>query len=81
MKTKDEIMVKPYSISELSQLYGVSVKTFKKWLHPIKRKVGTKHGRFYTVKQIQTLFQHFGLPYPIEIKQIKKKKLKFKHKI
>lgn len=80
MKTKDEIMVKPYSISELSQLYGVSVKTFKKWLHPIKRKVGTKQGRFYTVKQTETLFNHLGLPYPLEIKKIARKKLKIKTK-
>ena len=80
MKTKKEIMVKPYNITQLSELYGVSTKTFNTWLIPVKKKVGIKHGRFYTVKQVQTLFQHFGLPYPIEIKQIKTKKLKFKNK-
>jgi len=69
MKTKKEIMVKPYSSAELSELYGVSIKTFKKWVLPIKEKVGTQNGRFYTVKQTEIFFKHLGLPLKVEAKK------------
>ncbi len=72
MKTKNEIMVKPYTLLELSELYGVSVKTLRNWILPIKKKVGVRRGRFYTVKQTEMFFRHFGLPYYMEIKKIDK---------
>ncbi len=66
MKTKNEIMVKPYSIAQLSKLYGVSTRTFKKWMPPIKEKVGIIRGRFYNVNQVEVFFKHLGLPFNME---------------
>lgn len=66
MKTKSEIMVKPYSAEELSKLYGICVKTFKKWTLPIEEKVGVKNGRFYTVNQTEKIFKHLGLPFQVD---------------
>jgi hypothetical protein len=66
MKTKNEIMVKPYSTEELSKLYGICVKTFKKWTLPIEEKVGVKNGRFYTVTQTEKIFKHLGLPFQVD---------------
>lgn len=69
MKTKNEIMVKPYSTLELSRLYGVSINTFKKWVLPIKERIGVKHGRFYTVIQTETIFKHLDLPFKMVTNQ------------
>ena len=69
MKTKNEIMVKPYSTAELCVLYGVSIRTFKKWVLPINEKVGVKRGRFYTVKQTEMFFKHLGVPHISEIEK------------
>ena len=71
MKAKNEFMVKPYSKLELSKLYGVSVKTLSTWMKPFAAQIGPKAGRFYTVKQIEFLFEYLGLPYSLEIKNIK----------
>jgi hypothetical protein len=67
MKTKNEIMVKPYSPAELSKLYGVSKRTLRRWVSPLEKKVGKRIGQFYTVKQVEVLFKHLGLPYCLEI--------------
>jgi len=70
MKTRNEIMVKPYSIAQLSKLYGVSTGTFRKWVPPIKERVGVLHGRFYTVNQVEIFFKHLGLPFQMESKKL-----------
>lgn len=69
MKRKNEIMVRQYSIAQLSKLYGVSTRTFKRWIPSINEKVGTLNGRFYTVNQVEIFFKHLGLPFETESKK------------
>jgi transposase len=59
------LLVKPYSTKELSMIYGVSTKTFLKWLLPFTHLIGEKKGRFYTVRQVETIFDRLGMPYSI----------------
>jgi len=54
--------IKPYSIKELSGLYGVCPKTIKKWMKPFEKNIGQKQGRYYTVAQVTTIFNKLGLP-------------------
>ncbi|MFM2224254.1 MAG: hypothetical protein RJA07_456 [Bacteroidota bacterium] len=57
------IVLKPYSVKEISELYNVSLKTFKKWLEPFEGEVGKKRGRYYTVLQVHIIFGKLGTPY------------------
>lgn len=59
----NQIMVKPYTTKELSELFGISEKTLRTWIVPIKDKIGIKRGRFYNVNQTQIMFKQFGLPF------------------
>ena len=54
--------VKPYTPKELSEYYGVSDKTFKKWLSPFAIQIGQKNGRYYTVAQVIIIFDVIGVP-------------------
>ncbi len=54
--------LRPYTTRELFKLYGVSDKTFRKWLAPFKDEIGEKHGIFFTIKQVKTIFQRLGTP-------------------
>jgi hypothetical protein len=54
--------VKPYKQKELSDLYGVSKKTFTKWLIPFKDKIGERKGHYYSVEQVKTIFILLGIP-------------------
>ena len=59
------LIIKPYSVKELKQLYQVSHKTLAKWLLPFNKEIGERNGRFYTVPQVEIIFSKLGLPYTI----------------
>jgi transposase len=54
--------IKPKNKKELAALYGVSVKTFNKWIEPFKDKIGKMQGRMYTPKQVRVIFDCLGEP-------------------
>ena len=54
--------VKPYTHKELSDYYGVSNKTFKKWLLPFSIQIGKKNGRYYSVTQVKIILEVLGIP-------------------
>ncbi len=56
------IEVKPYSISELAQIYEVSTRTLKNWMKPFDQEIGKRIGRFYTIPQVKTIFLKLDLP-------------------
>ena len=64
MKTRSEYttQVTPLSIKDLSTIYGVSRKVIRKWLLPIKSKIGQREGHYYNVAQVTVIFEHLGLP-------------------
>ena len=60
--TKRIVEIKCYSIGELSKLYDMSVKTMNRWLTPHIEIIGKREGRYYTVKQVEKIFDLLGLP-------------------
>lgn len=54
--------IKPYSLKELSGLYGVSKNTFKKWLIPFKEDLGERKGYYYNNHQVTLMFEKLGVP-------------------
>ena len=60
------IHLKPYTIKEIAAMYGISTKTIHRWMEPIKNEVGEKRGRYYTVNQVERIFNEIGLPRVIE---------------
>lgn len=58
----EAIAVKPYSPQELAAIYGVSSKTIKRWLTPFYHDIGERQGRYYTIAQVQVIFEKLGLP-------------------
>jgi hypothetical protein len=60
--TTNMIEIKPYSLTELSRIYGVTLHTMRKWLKPHLSAIGEKHGRLFTTLQIRIIFDKLGLP-------------------
>ncbi|MGN7787191.1 hypothetical protein ACTJIJ_21840 [Niabella sp. 22666] len=56
------IKLKPYSLSELADIYEVCVRTIKRWLLPHQHRIGERQGRYYTVKQVKIIFEQLGMP-------------------
>ncbi len=61
-KQTKPVPVKPYSLKELAELYGMSVHTISKWLKPFQEMIGKRNGRFYTNLQVQKIFSFLGEP-------------------
>ncbi len=60
--TDNSIGVKPYSLTELANIYGVTNRTMKKWIVKHDQAVGEKVGRLYTALQVKIIFEKLGLP-------------------
>lgn len=52
-----------YTTEELATMYGVHSATFLRWFdEKFKEKVGVKKGWFFTIRQVQLIFEEFGRP-------------------
>lgn len=60
--TTNVVEIKPYSLTELSQMYGISNRTMKNWLAPHSHVIGDKVGRIYNALQVKIIFERIGLP-------------------
>ena len=60
--TGTSFVLRPHNLKELSGLYSISTRTFKKWLIPFKKEIGERMGNFYTVTQVKKIFDLLGLP-------------------
>ncbi len=60
--TNNTIEIKPYSITELANIYGVTNRTIKNWIKKHDGAVGDKVGRLYTTLQVKIIFEKLGLP-------------------
>lgn len=56
------VILKPHNLKELSALYSISVRTFKKWLQPFEAQVGERIGYLYTASQVKKIFELLGSP-------------------
>ncbi len=54
--------IRPYSLKELSVIYGVSPPTLRKWLAPFDALIGKRHGYLFTIPQVKQIFLNLGLP-------------------
>lgn len=62
-----KIPVKPYTLTELAEIYGVCTRTLKKWINEFKSEVGDKKGRYYTIPQVKVIFDNLCFPHTTEI--------------
>jgi uncharacterized protein YjcR len=60
--TATELLIKGYTLKELSALYGVSTKCLRTWMEPHMEDIGEKKGRYFTTLQIRTIFEKLGEP-------------------
>jgi transposase-like protein len=60
--SKETVEIRHYSTKELARFYGVCDKTLLKWMKPFSAHIGEKQGRFYTVAQVQIIFEKLGRP-------------------
>lgn len=58
----EKIEIKAYSKQELADLYKIGVRSMSTWLKPFEVGIGTRHGRYYNLKQVRYIFDKLGIP-------------------
>lgn len=62
------LLIKPYRIKDLAEIYDVSTKTMRKWIAS-KAGVAKKESQYFTVHDVAKIVSVIGLPQKINIKQ------------
>ena len=61
------VPLKSYTKKELRKLYGISFRTWNEWTGKYKDELNLGNGYILTVKQVEVIFEKFGIPGEIEI--------------
>jgi hypothetical protein len=61
-KIKESAPLQPYTTDELSLLYGITPKTFLKWVSPFQEEIGKKIGWYFNIRQVNIIFDRLGRP-------------------
>lgn len=67
MNNEAVFKLKPYTAKQLSDMYEVSLNTFKKWVRKHKEAIGIKEGHFYNVLQVEVIISKLGFPRLIKL--------------
>ena len=62
IEVAERYQLRPYKPSQLCDLYEISKKTFLKWIKPFEKEIGERAGHFYTIHQVQKIFEKLGIP-------------------
>ena len=54
--------LRPCCMKELASLYEVKPRTIRNWLKPFEGSLGQKIGRYYTIRQLEIIFDKLGEP-------------------
>lgn len=60
---KQTIQIRPYSSKELAAMYGVSSRTFRRWIILIEKHIGKRIGNYYMIPQVEVIFEKLGIPH------------------
>lgn len=56
------VVVKPYTLNELAELYQISWRVFRSWIKPFRDEIGEIRGRVLTIPQVKIIFEKLDFP-------------------
>ncbi|TXJ28247.1 MAG: hypothetical protein E6Q24_05560 [Chitinophagaceae bacterium] len=66
------LIIKPYRIKELTEIFDVNYRTFKRWVSNIEKEMGKPNGQYYSVSQVEYMIAQFGLPRKLDVQAAEK---------
>ena len=64
------LLIKPYRLKDLAEIYGVCNRTMKKWIVSATPEVQRNRSQFYSIPGVTKILEALGLPQKLEIKQV-----------
>jgi hypothetical protein len=73
--TEGNLIVKPYRLSDLAEIFDVNRKTMRRWIDKYPEELGKSEGKYYfSVRQVEFCLEKFGLPGKIIVLNQRTKK-------
>jgi hypothetical protein len=63
------LLIKPYRLKDLAEIYGVCNRTMKKWIVGAAPEVHRNRSQFYSIPNVTIIVEALGLPQKIETKK------------
>ena len=63
------LLIKPYRLKDLAEIYGVCNRTMKKWITGAAPEVQRNRSQFYSIPNVTIIVGALGLPQKIETKK------------
>lgn len=64
---KGNLIIKPYRVIDLTKIFDVNYRTFKRWVSNIEKEMGKPEGNYYSIRQVEYMIAQFGLPRKLDI--------------
>ena len=65
MSIPKNIDLRPSTLKDLSALYQVDPRTFRRWLKPFEKEIGPRRGYYFSIPQVKIIFRLLELPSTI----------------
>lgn len=56
------LLIKPYRVCDLANIFDVNPKTFRKWMLQYPEELERRTGKYFSVNQVRFCIEKFGLP-------------------
>ena len=63
------LLIKPYRLKDLAEIYGVCNRTMKKWITSAAPQAKRNRSQFYPIAAVAMIVDALGLPQRIETKK------------
>jgi hypothetical protein len=63
------LLIKPYRLKDLAEIFGVCNRTMKKWIVNAAPEAQRNRSQFYSIPNVIIIVEALGLPQKIEIKK------------
>jgi hypothetical protein len=63
------LLIKPYRLKDLAEIYGVCNRTMKKWITNAAPEAKRNRSQFYSIPSVAMIVDALGLPGRFEIKK------------
>ncbi len=63
------LIVKPYQLKDLGEIYGVHPRTIRRWIDRLLPGIGNKKVKYFTIEEVTKIVTAIGLPQIIELKK------------
>lgn len=63
------LIIKPYQMKQLAEIYKVHRKTLSRWIYGIVPNIDKKKRKYFTIEEVVTIVNAIGLPHTIQVKK------------